>query len=53
MAVKLFLDNILLLENYSFKGFSNRHKSDGMANNCLNTVTSSDLKKFANTAKDC
>ena len=33
MAVKLFPNNILLLEVYSFKGFSNQYKNDGMANN--------------------
>ena len=31
MAVKLSLDNILLLEVYSFEGSSNWHKNDGMA----------------------
>ena len=33
MTVKLFLDNIRLLEVYRFEGFSNRHKNDGMVNN--------------------
>ena len=37
MAVKFFLDNILLPEVYSFKGFLNRHKNDEMANNYLNS----------------
>ena len=53
MAVKLFLDHILLLEVYSFEEFSNRHKNDGMVNNNSNSVTSSDFKKSANTTKDC
>ena len=53
MAVKLFLDHILLLKVYSFKGFSNRHKNDGMVNNSSKAVTSSDFKKSANTTKDC
>ena len=30
MAVKFCLDNILLLEVYSFEGVSNRHKNDEM-----------------------
>ena len=38
MAVKLFLHNILLLEMYSFEGFSNRLKNDGMVNNNSNTI---------------
>ena len=37
MAVKLFLDNILLLEVYSFEGFLNRHKNDKMVNNYSNS----------------
>ena len=53
MAVKLSLDHIILLEVYSFKGFSNHHKNDKMVNNNSNSVTSSDCKKSANTAKDC
>ena len=53
MAGKLSLDHILLLKVYGFKGFSNRHKNDGMVNNNSNSVTSSDFKKSANTAKDC
>ena len=50
MAVKLFLDNILLLEVYTFEGFSNRHKTDGMVKIA---VTISNFKKSANIAKDC
>ena len=30
MAVKLFLDNILLLKFYRFEEFSNQHKNVGM-----------------------
>ena len=37
MAVNLFLDNILLLEAYSFKGFLNQHKNDEMVNNYSNS----------------
>ena len=37
MAVKLFLDNIPLLQVYSFKGFLNRHKNDEMASNYSNS----------------
>ena len=36
MAVKLFLDNILLPDVYSFEGFVNRHKSDEMVNSYSN-----------------
>ena len=53
MAVKLFLDNILLPDVYSFEGFLNRHKNDEMVNNFQIAVTSSDFKKFPNIAKDC
>ena len=45
MAVKLFLDHILLLNIYSFKGFSNRLKNDGMVNNSSKAVISSNFKK--------
>ena len=37
MAVKLFLDSILLLEVYSFQEFSNRYKNDGIVNNYSNS----------------
>ena len=37
MAVKLFLDNILLPDVYSFEGFSNRNKTDEMVNNHLSS----------------
>ena len=53
MAVKLFLVHTLLLNVYSFEGFSNWYKNDGMVNNYSKAVTSSDFKKFANTTKDC
>ena len=49
MVVKLFLDNILL-EVYSFKGFSNWMEWQTIIQIA---VTSSDLKKSANAAKDC
>ena len=37
MAVKLFLDNILLLDIYSFKAFINQLKNDEMVNNYSNS----------------
>ena len=37
MAVKPFLDNILLLDIYNFEGFLNRHKNDEMVNNYSNS----------------
>ena len=37
MAVKLLLNNILLLKVDSFKGFSNRNKTDEMVNNHLSS----------------
>ena len=36
MAVKLFLDNILLPDIYTFEGFVNRHKNDEMVNSYSN-----------------
>ena len=36
MAVKLFLDNILLPDVYSFEGFVNQLKNDEMVNSYLN-----------------
>ena len=33
MALKLFLDSILLLKVYCLEGFSNQHKNYGMVNN--------------------
>ena len=35
MAVKLFLDNILLLKVDTFKAFLNQNKTDEMVNNHL------------------
>ena len=46
MAVKLFLDNILLLEVYRIEGFSNRCNNDGMVNNYQLAVTSSNFKNL-------
>ena len=37
MAVKLFLDNIFLLDIYSFEEFLNQHKNDEMVNNYSNS----------------
>ena len=37
MTVKLFLDNVLLLDVYGFKGFLNRHKNDEMVSNYSNS----------------
>ena len=53
MAVKLFLDNILLLDVYSFKVFWNRIKMMKWWTIIQIPVTSSDLKKYTNIAKDC
>ena len=36
MTVKLFLDNILLSDVYSFEGFLNRHKNDEIVNSYSN-----------------
>ena len=46
MAAKLLLDNILLLEMYSFKGFSNWYKNDGMVSNIQIAVITSDFKSL-------
>ena len=55
MAVKLFLDNILLLDIYIFEGFLKQHKNDEMVNNYSNSCnySSSDFKNSPNIAKDC
>ena len=37
MAVKLFLDNILLPDVYTFEGLFNRHKNDEMVNSYSNS----------------
>ena len=55
MAVKLFLDNILLLDIYRFKGFLNRHKNDEMVNNYSNScnyVAPAELKAAFWTYQD-
>ena len=53
MAMKFFLDTILLLHIYDFEGYFNRYKIDEMVNNLRIAVNSSDFKKiFANIAKD-
>ena len=45
MAMKFFLDTILLLHIYSFEGYLNRYKIDGMVNNLRVAVNISDIKK--------
>ena len=45
MAMKFFLDTILLLHIYGFEGYFNRYKIDEMVNNLRIAVNSSDLKK--------
>ena len=45
MAMKSFLDTILLLHIYGFEGYLNWYKIDGMVNNLRIAVNSSDLKK--------
>ena len=53
MAMKFFLDTILLLHIYGFEGYLNQYKIDEMVNNLRIAVHSSDFKKFcANIAKD-
>ena len=53
MAMKFFLDTILLLHIYGLEGYLNRYKTDKMVNNLRIAVNSSDLKKVcANIAKD-
>ena len=54
MAMKFFLDTILLLHIYDFEGYFNRYKIDEMVNNLRIAVNSSDFKKkiCANIAKD-
>ena len=53
MAMKFFLDTILLLHIYGFEGYLNRYKIDEMVNNLRIAVNSSNLKKIcANIAKD-
>ena len=44
MAMKFFLDTILLLHIYSFEGYLNRYNIDEMVNN-LRIAVNSDFKK--------
>ena len=53
MAVKVSLDNILLLEVYNFEGFSNWYKIMEWWTIIQIAVTSSNFKKSANIAEDC
>ena len=52
MAVKLFLDNILLLDVYSLKDFQISIKMMEWWTIIQIAVTSSDFEKSTNTAKD-
>ena len=53
MAMKFFLDTILLLHIYSFEGYFNPYKIDEIVNDLRIAVNSSDFKKIcANIAKD-
>ena len=52
MAMKPFLDTILLLHIYAFEGYLSWYKIDEMVNNLRIAVNSSDFKKSANIAKD-
>ena len=53
MAMKFFLDTILLLYIYSFEGHLSRYKIDKMVNNLRIAVNSCDFKKIcANIVKD-
>ena len=53
MAMKFFLDTILLLYIYSFEGYFNWYKIDEMVNNLRIAVNSSNFKKScANISKD-
>ena len=53
MAMKFFLDTILLLHIYGFERYFNQYKIDEMVNNLRIAVNSSDFKKIcANIAKD-
>ena len=46
MAMKFFLDTILLLYIYILEGYLNRYKIDEMVNNPRIAVNSTDLKKI-------
>ena len=53
MAMKFFLNTILLLHIYGFEGYLNQYKIDEMVNNLRIAVNSSDFKKICtNIAKD-
>ena len=53
MAIKFFLDTILLLYIYSFEGYLSQYKIDKMVNNLRIAVNSSNFKKIcANIAED-
>ena len=52
MAMKFFLDTILLLYINGFEGYLSQYKIDKMVNNLRIAVNSSDFKKSANIAKD-
>ena len=53
MAMKFFLDTILLLHIYGFEEYFNQYKIDEMVNNLQMAVNSSDFKKICvNIAKD-
>ena len=53
MAMKFFLDTILLLYIYGFEGYLSWYKIDKMVNNLRIAVNSSDFNKIcANIAKD-
>ena len=45
MAMKFFLDTILLLHIYGFEGYLNLYKIDEMVNNLQIALNSSDFKK--------
>ena len=46
MAMKFFLDTILLLYIYHFEGYLSRYKIDMMVNNFRIAVNSSDFKEI-------
>ena len=53
MAMKIFLETILLLHIHGFEGYFNWYKIDEMVNNLHIAVNSSDYKNIcANIAKD-
>ena len=53
MAMKFFLDTILLLHMYGFEGYLSWYKIDEMVNNLRIAINSSNYKKIcANIAKD-